>query len=253
MSVALMALSAFLCSCARDYAPTALVKEGAVISVRDQKMAIMRQGEVVKTFPVSTSKFGLGDQRGSYRTPLGVHSIARKIGAGQPSGMVFKSRKPTGERIEPDAPGRDPIVTRIMWLRGREAQNRNAYSRLIYIHGTAEERTIGTPASYGCIRMTSADVTEAYDLLKIGDPVVVERCSISASLKALEAAKRKEDTLLAASNVKAPSTPATAIDAKNVKTAPALNIKSGKKAKPAKKHKAGKSSKKPKNSKNKRR
>lgn len=184
------------CSHRPDYPPTAIVKDGAVVSVRDQKMAIMRDGQVVKTYPISTSKFGLGDKRGSCRTPLGTHRIASKIGNGQPKGMVFKSRKPTGECVQPNSPGRDPIVTRIMWLEGMESQNRNSYSRLIYIHGTAEERTIGTPASYGCVRMKSNDVYEAFNLLHIGDPVVIERCSINASLKALALANKTQDTLL---------------------------------------------------------
>lgn len=177
------------CSCP-DYEPTAIVKDGAVVSVRDQKMAVMRNGRVVKTYPVSTSKFGLGDRKGSCRTPLGAHRIASKIGSGQPKGMVFKSRKPTGECVAPNSPGRDPIVTRIMWLEGLEPRNRNAHSRLIYIHGTAEERTIGTPASYGCVRMKSNDVYEAFNLLRTGDPVVIERCSIDASLKALAQAEK---------------------------------------------------------------
>lgn len=92
-----------LASCSRpDYEPTAIVKDGAVVSVRDQKMAVMRNGRVVKTYPVSTSKFGLGDRKGSCRTPLGAHRIASKIGRGQPKGMVFKSRKPTGECVAPN-------------------------------------------------------------------------------------------------------------------------------------------------------
>lgn len=177
-----------LVSCTRpDDQPTALVKDGVVVSVRDQKMAVMRNGKLVKTYPVSTSKFGLGDSKGSCRTPLGAHRIASKIGANQPKGMVFKSRQPTGERVVPNSPGRDPIVTRIMWLEGLEAQNRNARSRMIYIHGTAEERTIGTPSSYGCIRMKSDDVYEAFSLVQTGEPVVIERCSLKASLQALEA------------------------------------------------------------------
>lgn len=179
-----------------DYQPTAIVKDGAVVSVRDQKMAVLRNGQVVKTYPISTSKFGLGDKKGSCRTPLGAHRIASKIGTGQPKGMVFKSRKPTGECVAPDSPGRDPIVTRIMWLEGLESQNRNAHSRLIYIHGTAEERTIGTPASYGCVRMKSNDVYEAFNLLQTGDPVVIERCSINASLKALAQAEKTHDPSL---------------------------------------------------------
>lgn len=186
-----------LVSCSRpDYQPTAIVKDGAVVSVRDQKMAVMRNGRVIKTYPVSTSKFGLGDKKGSCRTPLGAHRIASKIGTGQPKGMVFKSRKPTGECVAPNSPGRDPIVTRIMWLAGMEARNRNAHSRLIYIHGTAEERTIGTPASYGCVRMKSNDVYEAFNLLQTGDPVVIERCSIDASLKALAQSEKTQDSSL---------------------------------------------------------
>ena len=194
---AAFAVFGVLASCSRpDYEPTAIVKDGAVVSVRDQKMAVMRNGRVVKTYPVSTSKFGLGDSKGSCRTPLGAHRIASKIGSGQPKGMVFKSRKPTGECVAPNSPGRDPIVTRIMWLEGLEPRNRNAHSRLIYIHGTAEERTIGTPASYGCVRMKSNDVYEAFNLLRTGDPVVIERCSIDASLKALAQAEKMQDSSL---------------------------------------------------------
>ena len=87
--------------------------------------------------------------------------------------MVFKDRRPTGEILVPDAPGRDPIVTRILWLRGREAQNANAYSRYIYIHGTPEERNIGKRASFGCIRMRSRDVIQLYDIVGTGARVTI--------------------------------------------------------------------------------
>jgi len=136
-----------------------------VISVPQQRMALLDNGVLVSTYPVSTSKFAIGDSPGSRGTPLGELEIAEKIGDSVPSGTVFKDRKRTGEILEPDAPGRDPIVTRILWLRGREAQNANAYSRYIYIHGTPEERNIGKRASFGCIRMRSRDVIQLYDIV----------------------------------------------------------------------------------------
>lgn len=136
-----------------------------VVSVPQQCMALLDNGALIATFPVSTSKFAIGDAPGSRGTPLGELEIAKKIGVSAPSGTVFKDRRPTGEILVPDAPGRDPIVTRILWLRGRQAQNANAYGRYIYIHGTPEERNIGKPASYGCIRMRSRDVIQLYDIV----------------------------------------------------------------------------------------
>ena len=153
-------------------------KSDVIVSVRDQKRAVGREGRWGKTYPISTSKFGLGDRRGSGRTPLGSMKVARKIGEGAPSGAVFKSRQRTGEVIPPNAPGRDPIVTRIMWLQGMEFVNRNAFSRYIYIHGTPEERRIGHPASYGCIRMKSKDIIDLYKRLQVGDEVEVVRHSL---------------------------------------------------------------------------
>lgn len=136
-----------------------------VVSVPQQRMALLDNGALIAAFPVSTSKFAIGDAPGSRGTPLGELEIAKKIGVSAPSGTVFKDRRPTGEILVPDAPGRDPIVTRILWLRGRQAQNANAYGRYIYIHGTPEERNIGKPASYGCIRMRSRDVIQLCDIV----------------------------------------------------------------------------------------
>ena len=137
-------------------------------------MALLEDGAPLATYPVSTSKFGLGDLPGTSWTPLGYLEIAKKIGAGAPSGAVFKDRRRTGEIVLPDALGRDPIVTRILWLRGRDPQNSLAYSRYIYIHGTPEERNIGLPASYGCIRMRSRDVIELFDIVGRGAQVQIE-------------------------------------------------------------------------------
>lgn len=176
-------LSAFLVSCTAPVGdPRYAVRDGVIISVVDQEMALVKNGQKVKTYPVSTSKFGLGDKRGSYRTPMGYLTVVKKVGEAQPEGMVFKRQRPTGEVLMPDAPGRDPIVSRIICLRGHESQNRNALSRGIFIHGTPEERNIGSPASYGCIRMRSSDVVDLFRYVNHGMPVVVENCSLSKSL-----------------------------------------------------------------------
>ena len=139
-----------------------------IISVRDQKLMVIEDGKRAAVYPVSTSKFGLGDRWGSMATPLGWLQVAQKIGDHAPPGAVFHNRRFTGEVIPPNAPGRDPIVTRIIWLRGLEKTNANAYNRGIYIHGTPQEKIIGKPASYGCVRMSSKDVTEVYGQIQIG-------------------------------------------------------------------------------------
>jgi lipoprotein-anchoring transpeptidase ErfK/SrfK len=153
-----------------------------VVSIPQQRLALLDNGAVIATYPVSTSKFAIGDVPGSRGTPLGELEIAKKIGGSAPSGMVFKDRRPTGEILLPDAPGRDPIVSRILWLRGREPQNANAYGRYIYIHGTAEERSIGQPASYGCIRMRSRDVIQLYDIVGWGARVTILNEPLAAML-----------------------------------------------------------------------
>jgi hypothetical protein len=139
-----------------------------IISVRDQKLMLLRNGSKVATYPISTSMFGLGDARGRMTTPLGYLAVEKKIGDNVPVGAVFHKRRLTGEVLEPNTPGRDPITTRIIWLRGLEAQNAHAFQRCIYIHGTPEEKKIGRPASYGCIRMKSKDVAELYDQVPVG-------------------------------------------------------------------------------------
>jgi lipoprotein-anchoring transpeptidase ErfK/SrfK len=158
--VFLAAVSILLSSCV---APD--TRHRIVVSIPEQRLALLDNGALIATYPISTSRFAIGDAPGSRGTPLGELEIAKKIGDSAPSGMVFKDRRATGEILAPDAPGRDPIVTRILWLRGLEPQNANAYSRYIYIHGTPEERNIGTRASFGCIRMRSRDVIQLYDIV----------------------------------------------------------------------------------------
>jgi hypothetical protein len=142
-----------------------------VVSVADQAMDLYYRDQFIARYPVSTSQFGVGDSPGRCATPLGHLKIAQKIGDGAPSGMVFKDRRPTGEILVPNAPGRDPIVTRILWLKGLEPQNQNAYGRYIYIHGTPVENEIGKPASYGCIRMRSQDILRVFTTVGIGTRV----------------------------------------------------------------------------------
>jgi hypothetical protein len=154
---------------------TSAPKKEVLVSVRDQKIALMKEGKPVRVYQCSTSKFGIGDRHGSYATPLGKLKISQKIGHQAPQGMVFKGRRATGEVLHPDAPGRDPIVTRILRLYGTQTQNRGAYDRCIYIHGTPEERNIGRPASFGCVRMRSRDITDLFEQVEVGTQVRIEQ------------------------------------------------------------------------------
>lgn len=149
------------------------------VSVPDQKLVIVENGLRVAQYPVSTSKFGLSDRPSSYGTPLGTMEVAAKVGGHAALGTVFKGQRPTGEVLRPNSPGRDPIVTRILHLRGLEAQNARAFGRGIYIHGTPEERKIGRPASYGCIRMRSRDVVKLFDAIPVGTKIEVLNATMS--------------------------------------------------------------------------
>ena len=189
ISPCLLLFAFFLASCA---APD--TQHQIVVSTREQKLALIDRGNVVAIYPVSTSKFGLGDWRGSRFTPLGKLQIAEKIGDSAPPGTVFKDRRRTGEIVLPDSPGRDPIVTRILWLRGLEAQNANAFGRDIYIHGTPEERLIGTPASYGCIRMRSTDVIQLYNVVGTGAGVTIVNVPLAVAVPSLVSAHSMADT-----------------------------------------------------------
>jgi lipoprotein-anchoring transpeptidase ErfK/SrfK len=166
------------------------VQHHVIVSVKDQKLALLDREKLVATYPVSTSKYGLGDWRGSFRTPLGELEIAQKIGDGMPPGTVFRDRRRTGETVRPNAPGRDPIVSRIIWLRGREAQNANAFGRDIYIHGTPEERNLGLPVSYGCVRMSSNDVIKLYEMVGLGAQVTIVDVPLDKVVPELASIKR---------------------------------------------------------------
>ena len=161
-----------------------------IISIPAQTLAVVESGRLIARYPVSTSKFGNGDNVGSYRTPLGTLFVSGKFGDRLPVGTVIKNRAPTGEVIAVDAPNRDAIISRVIWLRGMERQNSAAHDRCIYIHGTPEERHIGKPFSFGCIRMRSRDVIALYDSVHIGMHVTISEKPIDELLP------REKPTLL---------------------------------------------------------
>lgn len=139
-------------------------------------------GSEIRRYSISTSKNGVGERNGSYCTPRGRHVIRAKIGAGQPLNAVFVERRPTGEVYSPELarrfPGRDWILTRILWLSGCErGYNRlgkvDTMRRAIYIHGSPDGAEMGKPGSHGCVRMRNEDVVELFDLVPAGTPVVI--------------------------------------------------------------------------------
>lgn len=154
------------------------------INVGQQKLYLYDDnGELLSEYPVSTSKYGAGNESGSEKTPLGLHRIREKVGGAMPMNMVMVGREPLGMLEDcirdgvalPD----DVITSRIMWLEGMEpGRNQgghvDTHNRYIYIHGTSDEDSIGTPASIGCIRMLNADVVELYRQVETGTEVLIE-------------------------------------------------------------------------------
>jgi L,D-transpeptidase YbiS len=142
------------------------------ISVRDQELVVKSGGKKLAAYPVSTSRFGLGSEEGSFKTPTGKFRVAEKIGDGMPAGTVFKSRRPvkaTKKMLRED----DLVMTRILWLDGLEPRNANTHARYVYIHGTNHEEDLGTPASHGCVRMKNEDVRNLFDQVAEGTPVEI--------------------------------------------------------------------------------
>ena len=148
------------------------------VNVARQTLSLFEAGQFVKRFPCSTSRFGIGQIIGSNRTPLGLHRIAEKIGGGEPVGTVFQSRQPVGHTSQPEFADAK-ITTRILWLEGLElgfnqGTNVDSHERYIYIHGTADQKTIGEPSSCGCIHLADADLVALFDLLPAGTLVWIE-------------------------------------------------------------------------------
>ena len=150
------------------------------VSLAAQTLELLRGGVVTKTYSVSTSKYGGGEQHGSFKTPRGRHVVRAKIGAGAPLNAVFSGRRPTGEiyseELRRAQPNRDWILTRILWLSGTEiGRNRlgsvDTMRRYIYIHGAPDSEPMGVPGSIGCIRMANGDLAELFDLVPAGTVV----------------------------------------------------------------------------------
>jgi L,D-transpeptidase YbiS len=152
------------------------------INLTQQRLRFMEDGQVTMDVAVSTAKNGPGEQYGSECTPRGAHIIRAKIGAGSPAGTVFVGRRPTGEQYSSELgarfPGRDWILTRILWLSGVEpGRNRlgkvDSMRRYIYIHGTPEQVTLGVPGSRGCVRMRNRDIIELFERVAVGTRVEI--------------------------------------------------------------------------------
>lgn len=153
------------------------------VSLTRQRLRLLEAGRVLREYAVSTSRHGPGERAGSLCTPRGRHLVRARIGAGLPLGAVLRGRRPTGEIHTPELaasqPGRDWILSRILWLSGCEpGRNRlgdvDSMRRHIYIHGTPDSNPMGVPRSIGCIRMRNADVVELFDLVATGTRVDID-------------------------------------------------------------------------------
>ena len=149
------------------------------ISVQNQRLYHVRTGHLVNEYTISTSAHGLGGERDSYRTPVGLHYVRERIGAGEPPWSVFRERSCTGELADSCGAGASDVITsRILWLSGMEAGLNaggavDSHARWIYIHGTADECSLGVPSSHGCIRMRNRDVIQLFDSVAVGTLVVI--------------------------------------------------------------------------------
>jgi len=176
--------------------PASVLETKLVVSIPEQKLAVVVNNKVLRTYRISSSRYGEGDALGSWCTPVGRFAIATKIGATVPVGGVFYGRRFTGEILSVNAPGRDPIVSRIIWLRGLDWTTRNAFHRCIYIHGTPQEYSLGKKSSYGCIRMRSNDVVEIFNWVTVGTDVAIVDKPMNRAVKDLA-----DEHVVAATNV----------------------------------------------------
>jgi len=147
-------------------------KQQIQVSVPEQKMRIFEEGEKVAEYVVSTSKFGLGSEEGSFKTPTGKFRVKEKHGDDAEPNTIFKGRKPVG-KWEGETVDEDLVLSRILWLDGEDDDNKNSFERYIYIHGTNQEELIGQPSSHGCVRMRNEDVIDLYAKVDIDTEVEI--------------------------------------------------------------------------------
>ena len=143
-----------------------------LVHVPSQTLDLTDGGALIRRYAVSTSRFGLGTEPGSNQTPTGHFRIAEKIGDGAVPGEIFISREPTG-RTGAETDDHDHVQSRILWLDGLDAANANTRARYIYIHGTNAESRLGTPASFGCVRMGNEDIIDLFARVTVGTAVEI--------------------------------------------------------------------------------
>ncbi|MCS5708031.1 L,D-transpeptidase [Candidatus Berkiella cookevillensis] len=159
-----------------------MVAHALLVDVETQALYHFKDSKITKKYLISTAKNGVGEEMGSEKTPRGWHIIRAKIGDNQPINSVFVRRRPSGEIYSPDFssayPGRDWILTRILWLSGLEVgKNRfgncDTMKRYIYIHGSPDTKVMGVPSSKGCINMHNNDILELYSDVPVGTTVLI--------------------------------------------------------------------------------
>lgn len=179
----IFSLLTFLCITISFTSVSSKEKVHIIVKIGEQRLYLLKGDTVIKEYPISTSKYGIGSKEGSYKTPIGLHKISRKIGGGAQIGTIFIGGKNMGRIAsiyrDKRRSVKDLVLTRILWLEGLEpGVNKglgvDSFKRRIYIHGTQEEGYIGQPASMGCIRMKNRDVVELFDMVNEGTLVEIQ-------------------------------------------------------------------------------
>lgn len=148
-------------------------RQSILVDIEHQTLELRNDDQLIAVYQVSSSRFGLGNEEGSFRTPIGRFRICEKFGDGAPPWMIFQGRIAIGVKARPGG-DQDLVLSRILWLEGLEEKNRNTRERYIYIHGTNQEGLIGIPASHGCIRLRNYEMIELYNRVETGTEVWIK-------------------------------------------------------------------------------